>query len=92
MSDRVLKSEWGRESLTVDEKIPTVALRFILGRVHVMTPDEEVTVMILERIAAAKHRGEQIYTDEQREQTIAAALWLHHENRAEYVGVMSGSL
>jgi len=24
-------------------------------------------------------------------QTLAAALWLHHENRAEYTGVMSGT-
>lgn len=88
---RMLKSDWGRESLTVGPEIPTVALRHILGRVHVMTPDEEVTAMVTERIDRANEKRER-YSAEQREQTIAAALWLHHENRAEYVAVMSGRL
>ena len=91
MSDQVLTSDWGQEPLTVRREIPTVALRFLLGRVHVMTPDEDVVAMIKERLDLRRNPRSHLYTPEQREQTIAAALWLHHENRAEYVGVMSGS-
>lgn len=83
-----LKSEWGRESLTVNDEIPTTELLYILGWVHAGTSDEEVTAIIEERIdRVAAH-----YTPAQREQTIAAALWLHHENRAEYTAVMSGRI
>jgi hypothetical protein len=87
---RTLKSEWGRESLTVNDEIPTTALRWILGSTHVGTPDEEIVAMVKERIATLK-QIETRYTAEQEEQTIAAALWLHHENRAEYAAVMSGT-
>lgn len=92
MSQQVLTSDWGQDSLTVGPEIPTTALRFILGRVHVMTPDEEVRSMIEKRIDKTTRKGEAVYSPEQREQAIAAALWLHHENRAEYIGVMSGRL
>ena len=86
---QVLESDWGQEPLTVGREIPTTALRFMLGRIHVMTPDEEIVSMVAGRIDRGNAHG-QIYTPEQREQTITAALWLHHENRADYIGVMSG--
>ena len=91
MSNRVLKSDWGQEPLTVGPEIPTVALRFLLGRIHVATPDEEIEQLILERIGRADKRGV-VYSPKQREQTIAAALWLHHENYAEYLAVVTGSI
>ena len=87
---QVLESEWGQEPLTVGSQIPTVALRLLLGRVHVMTADEEIERMIGERIDRGNGTGGRLFTPEEREQTIAAGLWLHHENRAEYIGVMSG--
>lgn len=88
---QTLTSEWGLEPLTVARKIPTVALRYRLGRVHVMTPDDEIVAMIKEAIDHGNaHGAVPIYTPEQREQTIRAALWIHHEQRAEYAGVMSG--
>jgi hypothetical protein len=85
VGEQTLESQWGREPLTVGSEIPTVALRDILGRVHVGTPDDRVMEMIEERLDRIGG-----YTAEQRAQTLQAAVWLHHENLAEYMTVMSG--
>lgn len=61
-----------------------MALRHILGSVHVSTPDSEIEKLVLERTEKFS------YTPEQTAQTIRAALWLHEENRREYAFVMSG--
>lgn len=86
---QTLRSDWGRKSLRVDALVPTGFLKFKLGRTHVGTTDAEVTAMIEERIAAQTDPG---WTDALIAQTIEAALWIHHENRAEYTAVMSGRL
>jgi hypothetical protein len=84
---QTLTSQYGREPLTVADEIPTRALEFRLGRIHVMTPPEEVEREIREAIA----RSSQPYTEQQVAETVAAALWIHAENRAQYVGVMLGT-
>lgn len=86
MTTQTLESQWGRDPLTVGADIPTVATRFHLGRVHVGTPPLEVA---RETWAAIKI-APVTYDRRQRRETIAAALWLHAENYAEYVAVMSG--
>lgn len=86
---QTLKSEWGREPLRVDALVPTVMLRSHLAHVHVGTPDEDViaeTRAEIERVRSTDDR----WTDEIVEQTIAAALWIHHEHRAKHRNVMSG--
>lgn len=83
---QTLTSDWDREPLEVTDEIPTTFLHYLLGRTHVGTSDEAVRSMLERRLNKYKHK----YTTEQREQTIAAGLWYHHENQAEYKAVMSG--
>jgi hypothetical protein len=85
---QTLESQWDRDPLTVDQLIPTSMLRFHLGRVHVGTSDLEVARDVWR--AMAKRPND--YTRPVRRETLAAALWIHHEHRAEYMGVMSGAL
>jgi hypothetical protein len=82
---QTLTSQYDREPLEVADEIPTFALRHVLGWTHVATPADEVEAMVREK--AAKAGG---YTPAQIEQTVAAALWLHAENLAEYTWVMAG--
>ena len=86
--DQTLESQWGREPLIVAAEIPTVMLRHRLGRVHVGTPDSEVEELVRKAIAEAPHP----FSEQQSDETVAAALWLHHENRSVYAHVMSGRL
>jgi hypothetical protein len=65
-------------------------LGFHLGRTHIGTSDGEVlrdTVRAIRKAAAANPEP---WTREMRRETLRAALWIHHENRAEYTRVMSG--
>lgn len=87
---QTLTSEWGQEPLTVDSIVPTVALRHHLGRVHVGTPVREVLRETRDAIRKAPKRQQVLWTREIRKQTLAAAAWLHTENRAEYAAVMGG--
>jgi hypothetical protein len=88
MAETKLVSVWGGDpDLTVDSLVPTVFLRWWLGDVHVGTSDLEVAREVWARI---KKQNDPAWTPELRRQTLAAALWLHHENRAEYAAVMSG--
>jgi len=78
----------------VAANVPTVMLRYHLGNVHVGTSDEDVIEEVrraIQRAAAANGPEAAEWTGETIRQTLAAALWLHHENRAEYTGVMSGT-
>ena len=85
---QTLESQWGLEPLTVAAEIPTVMLRHRLAREHVGTPDEEIVALVDEAIS----RAPVAFTAEQRAQTLAAALWIHREQRAEYLAVMSGRI
>ena len=80
MNTQTLVSQYGRKSLTLPAEIPTNALRWKLGYIHVGAPDEEI-VTLVKRLAKG-------YTEAQLNNTIAAALWIHHENGAEYTFVM----
>lgn len=79
---QTLKSAYDRDSLEVPDEIPTSALRYILGSVHVATPPDEVEKFIRDRCKRNK------YTEEQIELTVKAGLWIHAENLAEYKWVM----
>lgn len=81
---QTLTSQYGQQPLTVDDEIPTHALRWKLGQTHVGTPPADVEALVRERA------GGQNYTDSQTEQTVAAALWIHRENLGEYRWVTSG--
>jgi hypothetical protein len=85
---QTLESQWDREPLTIDSLVPTVMLRHHLGRVHIGTSDLDVARDTWSAIKQAPNQ--EAWTREIRRQTLAAALWLHAENRAEYAHVMSG--
>lgn len=81
---QTLESLYDREPLTVADEIPTSALRHLLGSKHVRTPDAVIERWVRGKIA----KSGVDYTPQQIEQTIQAALWIHHENLAEYKWVM----
>lgn len=83
---RTLRSEYGRPPLTVLATVPTFALRYMLGRVHCYTPDDEVVEMTRRGI----ERSGDTYSEREVEDTIKAALWIHAENRALYQSVTGG--
>lgn len=92
-TNQTLTSEWGRKPLTVASDVPTVALRFRLGRTHVGTCDLEVARDVWQAIRQANSHGTvPLYSRRARRETLAAALWIHHEQRAAYACVMSGAL
>lgn len=80
METQTLTSQYGRESLTLPAEIPTVALRWKLGYVSVGAPEDEI-VTLVKRLAKG-------FNPQQLADTIAAALWIHRENGAEYTFVM----
>src|SRR3954464_7167569 len=87
--DQQLVSQYDREPLTVAKLVPTFALRWKLERTNCHTPDDEVLEMVDDAIATAREENPHAsWTDEIIEQTRAAALWFHHENRAEFAWVM----
>ena len=83
---QTLESQYGGPDLTVSDETPTSALRWKLGKTHVMTSDREVLRMVRDAIKA-----QGFYTRDQRRQTLRAALWIHRENRAEYLWVCGSS-
>ena len=89
MATQTLESQYGQEPLTVDALVPTAALRYHLGRVHVATPDVEVLADIEPYVRKAAATDDR-WTDEIVGQTLEAALWIHHEGMAEYRFVMGG--
>ena len=79
---------------TTDPMVPTRSIDRKLGGIHVMTPDEEIETLIRSQLRKARDENKwgeaDIWTDEMAEQTVAYALWRHHENRAMYLQVMRG--
>lgn len=90
MPTQTLISQYDRPPLTVDRLVPTVSLRFLLGRTHVATPPADVEAEVRDRIVSTRHRAPADWTDDIVEETVAAAVWLHAENLAEYRYVMGG--
>ncbi|MGA2284369.1 MAG: hypothetical protein ABSH07_12005 [Candidatus Dormibacteria bacterium] len=73
----------------VDPLVPTRAIDFHLGRVHVGTPDQEVAREIEAAIDKAAAR-EPRWTPAIRRQAVQYAIWRHHQDLAEYRRVMGG--
>ena len=71
----------------VNPLVPTYSVDRILGRIHVATPEAEVSAMIEERMAA---QTDPAWTPAIREQTVRYALWRHRENFRFYADVMRG--
>lgn len=85
-------SHYGREPISVDAAVPTLAIDRRLGRTHVGTPLPTVLADVRDAIDAAL-QGPQAdrWTPEIIEQTLAYAAWRHAENRAEYDTVMGAN-
>ena len=80
-------SQYGRESIDVDDAVPLFAIDHKLGNVHVGTPDADV-VKLLER--GVQDSQDPRWTRSLIDEAIRYALWAHAENRAEYGYVMGG--
>jgi hypothetical protein len=88
---QVLKSQYGRKGIRVDDVVPTHALTSWLGRMHVGTPAGEVETMVRAQVTLNRRKSDdQGWTDRLAEETVRFALWRHAENLAEYVWVMNG--
>jgi hypothetical protein len=69
-----------------DKLVPKGQIDFLVGRIHVGTPDSEVEADIRERSEKAKMSEPQIRAN------IKYALARHRANRGMYVAVMSGNI
>ena len=67
---------------SVPDYVPQGSIRWLMGRVHVGTPDAEVEADMRRRCAKA--------TKEQTAACVAFALACHKENRELYAAVVSG--
>ena len=65
-------------------QVPEGSIRWLLGRVHISTPDAEVEADIRRRCSKA--------TEAQRKAIVKYALKCHHENQGLYNRVVSGRL
>ena len=76
---------------TVDPKVPTVAIKYHMGWVHVGTPASEVEQdmrdTIQKKIAEGGPEADS-WTPEIQDQVVQYALWCHAENMGEYQSVM----
>jgi hypothetical protein len=73
---RVLKQGWGYSPALI---------RFIVDRIHVATPDDQVREDFLKR--------SRVWRDEEaREALVVYALAVHHSNYREYARVMGGMM
>jgi len=73
-----------------DARVPRAAISWLMGRVHVGTPDSEIEANIRRRIAKSDSAG--LYTPALVRQSIAYALACHRRNGDLYKRVMSGRL
>lgn len=64
--------------------VPQGSIRWLMGRVHVGTPDAEVEADIRKRLPDA--------TEEQKVECVKYALACHRENQDLYHAVMTGRL
>jgi hypothetical protein len=83
------RSQYGRRGISVSSPCPTYAISRKLGNVHVKESDAYVEDMI--RTAPGIDKDPR-WTDKMVDEAVRFALWRHHENRAEYRAVMSGSI
>ena len=74
--------EYGKRWLV---QVPRADVRWLMGRIHVGTPDAEVAADIRGRC-----EGQPGYTPAVIRQTVAFALECHRRNRGEYRRVMRG--
>jgi hypothetical protein len=82
-------SSYGRKGIRVDDLVPTRAIRRRMGSVHITAPDSYVEKLVRTEIA---QQTDPRWTAKLADQTVRYALWIHHENGAEYSFVMGGSL
>lgn len=75
------ESGYGREAIEVSRECPTAAIRWLLGRVYVGTPFEEIEAEIRRRINVATDPR---WTPEKVDEALRFARWEHAENRALY--------
>jgi hypothetical protein len=73
-----------------DERVPRDAIKRLLGRTHVSTPDHDIETDIVMRIEKGKDAAK--YTESLRRQTVRYALEVHHRNRQLFTQVMQGNL
>ena len=71
---------------SVASQVPKQQIEWIMGNVHVLTPDEEVVGDWKKRCARAK------VSPALEKAIIAYALKVHHKNRDLFTDVMSGSI
>lgn len=83
---QTVESQYGREPITIDDKVPTFHVDWLLGRVHVTTSDAEVARNFRDRL----ERSDTAHPKQLADDVIRYALWRHAENRAEYNYVMGG--
>lgn len=87
MTQRI-KSQYGRQGITVSDSCPTNAIRRMLGKTHVSTRPGLVEDMVRDAAAGQRAGGNDGWTVEAEEEAVRYALWQHDENRAEYGWVM----
>ena len=86
MTTQTFESQYGREPITVDGKVPAFSIDWLLGRVHVGTSDADIESDFRRRLAGSDTAHPKQLADD----VIRYALWRHAENRAEYGYVMGG--
>ena len=83
---QAFESEYGRESIRVDDAVPIFQIDWILNRVHVGTPDDDIESNFRGRLA----RADMAHPKQLADDVIRYALWRHAENGAEYRWVIGG--
>jgi hypothetical protein len=76
-----------RKPRNLNPLVPTHALDYHLARIYVGAADADVVAHVEEAIAS---EPDPRWTPAIRRQTIRYALWRHHRNYAEYIGIVSG--
>lgn len=71
--------------------VPMTSVRWIVGKLHCGTPDEEVAADAMARAERAQWNGKPL-TASQKKKVVDAFLRAHHENQALYHDVMTGQV
>ena len=83
------KSQWGNKGIRVSDACPTRAIDWKMGKISVATSDVEISNIVRTGVKASKDGR---WTPALTKEAIRYALWVHHENQAEYGAVMGASL
>lgn len=70
--------------LSLDQLKNDPGIRWLVGKLHVGTPDEEVAANFRKRCQKAG------FDEEYTAKVIQAALYMHHQNQGQYQEVMGG--